>query len=103
MILARGCGNQRGQKPIRRLALEAALGGLDGAMPSSCSSWMDWSICADGDVGAAVETDRRALTPAADEVKRLAPLDPTMHAVEVLQFCSWSACMKQDQVEGLPA
>ena len=31
-----------------------------------------------------------ALTPAATEAKRLAPLLPTVRTVEVLQFCSWS-------------
>ena len=32
-----------------------------------------------------------AQMPAARDVKRLAPLEPTMRTVEVLQFCSWSA------------
>ena len=46
----------------------------------------------DLDVGPAVQRPPEAQTAAAQEANRLAFAEPTTRTVEVLQFCSWSAC-----------
>ena len=43
-------------------------------------------------VGPAVQRAPQAQMPAEIEANRLASLEPTMRTVDVLQFCSWSAC-----------
>jgi hypothetical protein len=60
-------------------------------VPSSPSSWIDWSICMTATLAPPCSGPERAQMPAEIDVNRLAALEPTMRAVEVEQFCSWSA------------
>ena len=67
----------------------AALRQSSGDMPPW---WMRSSISTTSTLAPPCNGPHKAHTAAAHEAKRFARDEPTTRAVDVLQFCSWSAC-----------